>query len=69
VKQGGTVMGNREFLVEIDGRSVLVDQEDQRVTILDENGTVAFRDRIQVAAGSLQGLFSALDSVQPGKLA
>ncbi len=62
-------MGNREFVVEIDGRSVLVDQEHRRVTILDEEGTVVFRDRIQVAAGSLQGLFSALDNVQPGKMA
>ena len=62
-------MGNREFVLEIDGRSILVDQAHQRVTILDEKGTVTFRERIQVAAGSLQGLFSALESVQPGKLA
>ncbi len=52
-------MSKREFVVEIDGRTVRVDQENQRVTILDAEGAVVFRDRIQVAAGSLQGLFSA----------
>ncbi len=48
------------FTVEVDGRKVLVDQARQEVSILDGDGAVVFRDRIQVAAGSLQGLFSAL---------
>ena len=55
------VMGESEFIMDIDGRRVSIDQANQRVTILDEHGSVVFRDRIQVAAGSLQGLFSALD--------
>ncbi len=54
-------MRGTEFTVEIDRRRVLVDQAKQQVSILDENGAVAFRDRIQVAAGSLQGLFSAVE--------
>ncbi len=48
------------FTIEIDGRKVLVDQARQEVSILDGDGAVVFRDRIQVAAGSLQGLFSAV---------
>jgi hypothetical protein len=65
-----------KFMVEIDGRRVLVDQTNQRVTILDEEGAAVFHDRIQVAAGSLQGLFSMLDdaarlgnSFNPAKMA
>ncbi len=54
-------MSYRKFMLEIDGRKVFIDQASQRVTIFDEHGIVVFRDRIQVAAGSLQGLFSALD--------
>ena len=53
-------MNETRFVVEIDGRRVLVDQAKQEVSILDGDGAVIFRDRIQVAAGSLQGLFSAL---------
>ncbi len=54
-------MNDGEFIVEIDGCRVLVDQVRQRVTILGEEGGVLFHDRIQVAAGSLQGIFSMLD--------
>ncbi len=54
-------MRGTEFAVEIDGRKVLVDQARQQVRILDEDGEVVFRDQIQVAAGSLQGLFSAAE--------
>ena len=54
-------MSSGAFTVEIDGRKVLVDQANQEVSILDGNGAVVFRDRIQVAAGSLQGLFSAVE--------
>ena len=61
------MMGAGEFVVEIDGRRVQIDQENQRVTILDADGAVLFRDQIQVAAS--KGLFSALDGVQPGKMA
>lgn len=46
------------FVLQVDGREVWVDQATQRVTILDEQGRPAFRERIQVAAGSVQGLFS-----------
>lgn len=52
-------MQSRIFMVEIDGRKVLVDQMERRVSILDGQGAVVFRDRIQVAAGSVQGLFTA----------
>lgn len=51
------------FVLQIDGRRVHVDQAKQQVTLLDERGAVEFRERIQVAAGSLQGLFSAVDSI------
>ncbi len=53
-------MRGTEFAVEIDGRKVVVDQARQQVSILNKDGAVVFRDRIQVAAGSLQGLFSAV---------
>ncbi len=58
-------MRGTEFVVEIDGRKVLVDQARQQVSILDKDGAVVFRDQIQVAAGSLQGLFSAVQDVLP----
>ena len=54
-------MNETRFVVEIDGRRVLVDQAKQEVSILDGDGAVVFRDRIQVAAGSLQGQFSAVE--------
>ncbi len=60
-------MGEKRFMLEMDGCKVFVDQAGQRVTVLDESGVVVFADCIQVAAGSLQGLFSALDVAQPGK--
>ena len=69
-------MNDGEFIVEIDGCRVLVDQVRQRVTILGEEGGVLFHDRIQVAAGSLQGIFSMLDDaarlgngINPAKMA
>ena len=63
-------METGDFVVEMDGRRVAVNQSEQRVEILDDAGNVLFSDSIQVAAGSLQGLFMALsDSTQPGKTA
>jgi hypothetical protein len=53
---------NNEFTIEIDGRRVLVNQANQEVCILDEEGAVVFQDRIQVAAGSVQGLFDSVSS-------
>ncbi len=55
-------MNSDVFTARIDGQKVLVDQAKQEVRILDGTGAVVFRDRIQVAAGSLQGLFSALQN-------
>lgn len=52
-------MRSKGFLVRVDGRDVWVDRTTQRVTVLDEQGKAVFRDRIQVAAGSVQGLFTA----------
>lgn len=57
------------FSIEIDGHSVTVRQSGQQITVLDGDGNVIFRDRIQVAAGSVQGLFVALDDLQQGKTA
>jgi uncharacterized protein (AIM24 family) len=48
------------FELEIDGRRVRVNQQTQEVQVLDAAGTVAFSERIQVAAGSVQGIFSML---------
>lgn len=52
-------MPDKGFTVEIDGREVRVDQENGEVRILDEGGAAMFHDLIQVAAGSVQGMFSA----------
>ena len=54
-------MAGTAFTVEIDGRTVVVDPAQQEVAILDDGGNEVFRGRIQVAAGSIQGLFE-LDS-------
>ncbi len=54
-------MKESAFYVEVDGQRVLVDPARQEVSIVDACGAVVFRDRIQVAAGSLQGLFSAVE--------
>ena len=54
-------MSGSKFAVEIDGRKVLIDQDSQEVSVLDGQGHTVFRDRIQVAAGSVQGIFSALE--------
>lgn len=56
-----------EFVVELDGRRVLVDQASQKVVVLDKQGAPVFEDRIQVAAGSVQGIFSAVEAL-PGIL-
>jgi hypothetical protein len=53
---------HNEFTLEIDGRRVLVNQANQEVSILNENDVAIFRDRIQVAAGSVQGLFDSVSS-------
>ena len=51
------------FTIELDGQRVLVDQAGQCVTLLDAAGTRASSETIQVAAGSLQGIFSMLEGV------
>jgi hypothetical protein len=51
-----------EFSLSIDGRKVLINQATQEVSILDENGDAIFRNQIQVAAGSVQGLFDSASS-------
>jgi hypothetical protein len=53
---------DNEFALSVDGRLVIVSQANQEVSILDENGAAVFRDRIQVAAGSVQGLFDSVSS-------
>ena len=58
-------MSSHEFMVELDGRRVLVDQTTQSVRVLDVHGKPVFEDRIQVAAGSVQGIFSAVEAL-PG---
>lgn len=55
-------MNTNEFVLEVDGRRVVVNQANQEVSILDEHGVAIFRDRIQVAAGSVQGLFDSVSS-------
>lgn len=54
-------MNKKSFGVEIDGRHVVVDQISQEVTVLDRAGHALYRERIQVAAGSVQGLFSTAE--------
>ena len=56
-------MKQQRFVIELDGQKVLVDQAGQCVTLLNDAGTRASSNAIQVAAGSLQGLFSMLESV------
>lgn len=48
------------FSIELEGRRVLVDPATQEVCVLDAGGAVISRERIQVAAGSVQGIFSAV---------
>lgn len=52
-------MPSNRFLIRVDGRDVWIDQATREVTILDGDGRSGFRERIQVAAGSVQGLFTA----------
>lgn len=56
-------MEQQRFVVEVDGRRVAVDQVNQRVCVLDAAGEEVSGERIQVAAGSLQGIFSMLEDV------
>lgn len=56
-------METRDFVIELDGRRMLVDREGQCLSLLDATGTAASCSRIQVAAGSLQGIFSMLEGV------
>ena len=56
-------MSGNLFTVELDGRKVVVNQTTQEVNVLDDTGVVCFRDRIQVAAGSVQGIFSAVQDL------
>lgn len=59
-------MNERYFSVEIDGRRVLVDQSSQEVVVLDGAGRPAHLERIQVAAGSVQGLFAVVEDATAG---
>lgn len=54
-------MNSSVYVMEIDGRRVVIDQAGSQVAIFNEAGNLLFRERIQVAAGSPLGLFSALD--------
>ena len=56
-------MKRQRFVIELDGQKVLVDQAGQCVTLLNVAGMRVSCEQIQVAAGSLQGLFSMLESV------
>lgn len=60
-------METEQFVVELDGRRVLVDRKRQRVCVLDADGREGLCDRIQVAAGSVQGVFAMLDGVAGAK--
>ena len=52
---------NPYFEIELDGRRVRVDQATGEVRQLGPDGRTVSSERIQVAAGSVQGLFSALE--------
>ena len=56
-------MEKQRFVVEVDGRHVAVDPAQQRVSLLDARGEELSGEGIQVAAGSLQGIFSMLEDV------
>lgn len=60
-------MKTNHFVIELEGRRVLVDQKRQRVCVLDAEGAAVFNERIQVAAGSVQGIFSAIEDVTGAK--
>lgn len=47
----------------LDGREVVIHQATQEVSVLNTDGTEVSRERIQVAAGSVQGIFSAVEGV------
>lgn len=48
----------KKFEIEIDGCRVLINPETQSVSIKKPDGALLFHDHIQIAAGSVQGLFS-----------
>ena len=56
-------MDQQRFVVEVDGRRVAVDAANGRVSLLDARGEEITGEGIQVAAGSLQGIFSMLEDV------
>ncbi len=56
-------MHEDEFCVELDGRRVVINPARQEVRVLDAGGHTLSHERIQVAAGSVQGIFSSLHDV------
>ena len=50
------------FEIKVDGRTAVVERESGTVRVLDSRGREVSREQIQVAAGSVQGLFSALEA-------
>ena len=56
-------MEEQGFVIEVDGRRVGVDAANGRVSLLDARGEEVCGGRIQVAAGSLQGIFSMLEDI------
>ena len=56
-------MEQKRFVVEVDGRRVAVDPAQGRVSLLDAAGEELSGEGIQVAAGSLQGIFSMLEDI------
>ena len=56
-------MSHSPLEITIDGHKVQIHQDRQEVRVLDANGAILFSDRIQVAAGSVQGIFSAVQSL------
>ena len=62
-------MNKTGFFVVVDNRRLWVNPEEQAVTLFDDKGASVFTETIQVAAGSVQGLFSMLDRTNPVKTA
>ena len=56
-------MEEQQFVIEVDGRHVAVDPAKGRVMLLDARGEEITGEGIQVAAGSLQGIFSMLEDI------
>lgn len=53
-------MNQAPITLDFEGRRVVIDQATQEVRVLDPAGNLVSRERIQVAAGSVQGIFSAV---------